>query len=139
MFRRLLETIMAKLHILHGVIMTISMNTFGLLHCLSKDFVWWSLAHWCAVFTIPFSFITYMYRSPACFELRWPMRRESPFLLLPEKGKRVSSTDHFWPKLFCLFKPFIFLSIFCKSTYWSFNFKPLRATLLGNINLLLCW
>ncbi|GMJ13700.1 CHORUS, ENLARGED TETRAD 2, glucan synthase-like 8, MASSUE, GLUCAN SYNTHASE-LIKE 8 [Hibiscus trionum] len=33
--------------------------------------------------------------SPACFELSWPMRRDSPFLLMPKKWKRVSSTEHF--------------------------------------------
>lgn len=28
-------------------------------------------------------------RSPACFELSWPMRKESPFLRVPTKRKRV--------------------------------------------------
>ncbi|XP_022769983.1 callose synthase 10 isoform X3 [Durio zibethinus] len=30
--------------------------------------------------------------SPACFELSWPMRRDSPFLLQPIKGKRGKRT-----------------------------------------------
>lgn len=31
--------------------------------------------------------------SPACFELRWPMRKESPFLLKPKKWKRTGKSS----------------------------------------------
>lgn len=34
-------------------------------------------------------------RSPACFDLGWPMKKESKFLAKPTKGKRVSFNGHF--------------------------------------------
>ncbi|RVW26638.1 Callose synthase 10 [Vitis vinifera] len=33
--------------------------------------------------------------SPACFELSWPMKRDSSFLLEPKGRKRVCSGDNF--------------------------------------------
>lgn len=43
-----------------------------------------------------------VWRSPACFELDWPMRKNSPFLLKPlKKGKRVrDSLDPCFCQLF---------------------------------------
>lgn len=75
---------MEKLHILHGGIMMTSMNIFGL---FLKNSKFPRLLH-CFICIL----ICYICRSPACFELRWPMRKESPFLLKPKKWKRVRLT-----------------------------------------------
>lgn len=76
---------MGKLHTQNGEIMTISMSISGLI----------SLVILCAtcIFLLAWSSSSAHCRTPACFELGWPMKTDSPFLLRPKpkKGKRVGS------------------------------------------------
>lgn len=64
-----------------------------LLVCSLRN-IWYNLKY--ANFKIFSSEMSCMCRSPACFELNWPMRRDSRFLLKPKKWRRVSIVDNFW-------------------------------------------
>ena len=111
--RKLIETIMGKLRILHGGIMMTSMNIFGLLSFCSV--FGWSTG-FCCSHLILFLLICCVWRSPACFELGWPMRTDSPFLLKPRKGKRVMLFLSNW-SIFCLVLCFGFAVLFCVLKY----------------------
>lgn len=86
--RRLLKITMGKLRTQHGGITTTSMNISGSIFVvLAIIFLGASIDFWEHILSAH-SLCTY--RSPSCFELRWPMRDGSPFLLKPKKGKKVS-------------------------------------------------
>lgn len=84
---------MEKLHIQHGGIMTTSMNFSGL---LLRDFLSLSgsVQHLQYLF-YSFAMCMTVCRSPACFELNWPMKKDSSFLFRPTRSKRVCSLDEF--------------------------------------------
>ena len=67
--------------------------------------------------------ICYISRSPACFELKWPMREESPFLFKPKKRKRVSFTVDLCPKFIKFLSSYVILTfvlMLCE-TYGNFS------------------
>ena len=76
---------MEGLVIQHGGTMMISMNISGLLYPkLSAGLIFIN-----ASATIELLLFV-LCRSPTCFELGWPMKRDSAFLREPKKRKRVS-------------------------------------------------
>ncbi|PPS12675.1 hypothetical protein GOBAR_AA07956 [Gossypium barbadense] len=71
--------------------------------------------------------------SPACFELSWPMRRESPFLLLPKKGKRTGKSTFVEHRTFLhLYRSFHRLWIFLVVMFQALAIIAFRK---GRLNL----
>lgn len=86
--RRLLKITMGKLRTQHGGITTTSMNISGSIFVvLAILFLGASIDFWEHVLS---AHSLCIYRSRSCFELQWPMRKDSPFLLKPKKRKKVS-------------------------------------------------
>lgn len=71
--------------------------------------------------------------SPACFELSWPMRRESPFLLWPKKGKRTGKSSFVEHRTFLhLYRSFHRLWIFLVIMFQALAIIAFRK---GHLNL----
>ncbi|MBA0644158.1 hypothetical protein Goklo_028362, partial [Gossypium klotzschianum] len=71
--------------------------------------------------------------SPACFELSWPMRRESPFLLWPKKGKRTGKSSFVEHRTFLhLYRSFHRLWIFLVVMFQALAIIAFRK---GHLNL----
>ncbi|KAK7302196.1 hypothetical protein RJT34_13078 [Clitoria ternatea] len=71
--------------------------------------------------------------SPACFELNWPMRMESPFLLKPKKSKRTGKSSFVEHRTFLhLYRSFHRLWIFLALMFQALTIIAFNH---GNINL----
>ncbi|KAJ4712497.1 Callose synthase [Melia azedarach] len=71
--------------------------------------------------------------SPACFELKWPMRKESPFLLKPKKWKRTGKSTFVEHRTFLhLYRSFHRLWIFLVVMFQALTIIAFRNE---NINL----
>ncbi|KAK6250205.1 hypothetical protein QUC31_007692 [Theobroma cacao] len=71
--------------------------------------------------------------SPACFELNWPMRRDSPFLMKPKKWKRTGKSTFVEHRTFLhLYRSFHRLWIFLVLMFQALTIIAFRR---GHINL----
>ncbi|XVF11615.1 hypothetical protein REPUB_Repub08aG0042500 [Reevesia pubescens] len=71
--------------------------------------------------------------SPACFELSWPMRRESPFLLKPKKWKRTGKSTFVEHRTFLhLYRSFHRLWLFLVLMFQALTIIAFRR---GRVNL----